>query len=117
MRLLCCFALAKDLGRAANLITHTGKADTDSDRLRQQWQTLVCLSQVLGLAATPTDAAPAGDAADGLSDAAIEDLVAQRQAARKVKNFAESDRIRDELKAQGITLIDKPGGVTTWIRE
>jgi cysteinyl-tRNA synthetase len=33
-----------------------------------------------------------------------------------MKNFAESDRIRDELQAQGITLIDKPGGVTEWHR-
>jgi cysteinyl-tRNA synthetase len=53
---------------------------------------------------------------DGLSDAAIEQLIADRQAARKAKNFAESDRIRDELQTQGITLIDKPGGVTEWHR-
>ena len=36
-----------------------------------------------------------------------------RNAARKAKNFKESDRIRDELLAQGIVLKDGPGG-TTW---
>ncbi|MEO1127468.1 MAG: cysteine--tRNA ligase [Cyanobacteria bacterium J06639_16] len=109
------FALAKELGRAGNLISHEGNADTDSDSLRQQWQTLVCLAQILGLEATPVDVTLTDDDG-GLSDAAIEELIAQRQAARKAKNFAESDRIRDQLKAQGITLIDKPGGITTWIR-
>ncbi len=37
-------------------------------------------------------------------------------AARKAKNWAESDRIRDELAAAGVILEDKPGGVTTWRR-
>ncbi|MEM7761436.1 MAG: cysteine--tRNA ligase, partial [Cyanobacteria bacterium P01_A01_bin.40] len=53
---------------------------------------------------------------DGLSDGEIEALVQQRNDARKHKNYAESDRLRDELQAQGITLIDKPGGVTIWNR-
>lgn len=107
------FDLAKELRRAGNLITHEGKADTEADTLRQQWQTLVCLAQVLGLEAQPQDT-QASEA--GLSDAAIEDLIAQRNAARKAKNFAEADRIRDELQAQGITLLDKAGGITTWHR-
>ncbi len=50
-------------------------------------------------------------AAPGESDAAIDALIEARQAARKAKNFAEADRIRDELKAQGIELIDTPQGV------
>ena len=48
-------------------------------------------------------------------DAEIEDLIAQRQAARAAKNFAEADRIRDELQARGIELKDTPQGVQ-WIR-
>ena len=43
----------------------------------------------------------------------VEALVAQRLAARKVKNFAESDRIRDELTAMGVILKDSKDG-TTW---
>lgn len=43
-------------------------------------------------------------------------LIEQRQAARAAKNFAEADRIRDELKEQGIVLEDTPQGVK-WRRE
>ena len=52
----------------------------------------------------------------GLSNEAINDLINQRNEARKTKNFAEADRIRDELAAQGIVLEDGAGG-TTWRRE
>ena len=44
-------------------------------------------------------------------DSEIEALIEARTAARKAKNWAEADRIRDELKAQGIVLEDTPGGV------
>jgi cysteinyl-tRNA synthetase len=53
--------------------------------------------------------------AEGLSDAQIEELIAQRLAARKAKNWAEADRIRDELKSKGVLLEDGAGG-TTWRR-
>ncbi len=44
-------------------------------------------------------------------DDEIEALIAQRNEARKNKNWAEADRIRDELKSQGIVLEDTPQGV------
>jgi cysteinyl-tRNA synthetase len=44
---------------------------------------------------------------------AIADAIAARNAARKAKNFAESDRIRDALLAKGIVLMDGPQG-TSW---
>ena len=47
--------------------------------------------------------------------ARIEALVEARRAAKKAKNFAEADRIRDELAAEGITLIDTSAG-TEWKR-
>jgi cysteinyl-tRNA synthetase len=51
------------------------------------------------------------------SDAEIEKAIAERQAARKAKNWAEADRIRDELKAKGIVLEDTPQGVKYHIQK
>ena len=51
--------------------------------------------------------------ARGLNAAAIEKRIADRTEARKLKDFAEADRIRDELSAQGVELLDGPEG-TGW---
>jgi cysteinyl-tRNA synthetase len=48
---------------------------------------------------------------DEVLDSEIEAMIAARNAARKARNFAESDRIRDSLAAKGILLEDTPGGV------
>jgi cysteinyl-tRNA synthetase len=62
----------------------------------------------------------AGGAATGvprsIDDVEVEARIAARAAARRAKNWAESDRIRDELAAAGVVLEDKPGGKTTWRR-
>jgi cysteinyl-tRNA synthetase len=50
------------------------------------------------------------------SDPRIDALVAEREAARKSKDFASADRIRDELAAEGIVIKDRPEG-PTWKRE
>lgn len=49
-------------------------------------------------------------------DSEIEALIEERQEARKIKDWATADRIRDELKARGIILKDTPQGVT-WTKE
>ena len=51
------------------------------------------------------------------SSSEIEDLIAARIAAKKARNWAESDRIRDRLKAQGIILEDHPDGTTGWRKD
>ena len=51
----------------------------------------------------------------GPSETDIDAAIAARQAARKAKDFKESDRIRDDLKAKGVILEDGPKG-TTWKR-
>jgi cysteinyl-tRNA synthetase len=52
----------------------------------------------------------------GFSPEKVDELIGERNAARKAKNFKESDRIRDELLAAGIVLEDAPAG-TTWRRK
>ena len=108
------FELAKNLKRAGNLITHDGKPDESSESLREQWMYLVGLAEVLGLEAKP--GMSEAEVNEGLTDEAIAALIEQRKAAKASKDYGEADRIRDELKAQGIQLIDKAGGITDWIR-
>ncbi len=109
------FEVAKELRKEGNLLVHQGKTDTPPQILAEQWRTLVELAGVLGLKADFDQGQP--ESANGLSEAEIEALINQRTEAKKAKNYAESDRIRDNLKSQGITLIDKPGGVTKWHRD
>ena len=64
------------------------------------------------------DSAPggAGSTADEGDDAEIDELVDRRLAARESRDFAEADRIRNELAARGIALEDTPHG-TSWRRD
>ena len=110
--LVIIFELAKELNRERNIIVHQGKTETPANELLQKWQTLITLAEVLGLIAKPETENLVNDS---LSDVYIEELIQQRQTARKTKNFAESDRIRDELLTKGVTLIDSKEG-TRWHR-
>ena len=57
-----------------------------------------------------------GVSADGLSDDDVAAQIAARTEAKKNKDFAQADKIRTDLLAQGIVLEDKPGGLTEWRR-
>ncbi|MCB1620972.1 MAG: class I tRNA ligase family protein, partial [Thiothrix sp.] len=75
------------------------------------------LANLLGLLERDAESWFRGDdmADNGLSDTAIEALVQKRREARAGRDWAASDRIRDELKAQGVVLEDA-GGTTSWRR-
>jgi cysteinyl-tRNA synthetase len=62
------------------------------------------------------EASGVGGRAAPLTDEDVDALIAARIAARKAKDFAESDRIRDQLAAAGVIVEDKPGGKSTWRR-
>ncbi|HEV7722333.1 MAG TPA: cysteine--tRNA ligase [Iamia sp.] len=84
------------------------EALTPADR----WAFLADADRALGLGLAD---AVAPDADESGSDARIDALVAERAAARAARDFATSDRIRDELAAEGIEVVDTPTGAT-WRR-
>ncbi len=63
-----------------------------------------------------SDVAPELLAAQSLTDEAIEALVAERTAAKKARNFARADQIRNELAEKGVILEDSKDGVR-WKRK
>ena len=129
-------AVLQTLAREVN----SAKATGAHQRAAALGAELQALGAVLGLFAIPAaqwfrlakpGAAAAGEAASTgtggpggvgsgtphwIDDAQVEARIAARAAARRAKNWAESDRIRDELAAGGVVLEDKPGGKTTWRR-
>ena len=76
--------------------------DSSKEYLENLFDRLVRLTEVLGIIV---------DKEDEILDSDIEALIAERQVARKEKNFARADEIRDELLAKGIVLKDTREGV------
>jgi cysteinyl-tRNA synthetase len=108
-------AMAVIQGVARDL--NSAKAAGQGERAAALAGVLRELGAVLGLLQqAPGEYLKRGVGAATLSDADIEALLEGRRAARKAKNFGESDRIRDVLAAAGIVLEDKAGGLTTWRR-
>jgi cysteinyl-tRNA synthetase len=108
-------ALAAMQGVAREL--NQAKAMGNSAKAAGAAATLRAMGAVLGvLQQDPDTYLKRSVGAKAMSDADVETLLAARRAARSAKNFAESDRIREQLTAAGILLEDKPGGVTQWRR-
>ncbi|MBC6478201.1 MAG: cysteine--tRNA ligase [Hormoscilla sp. GM7CHS1pb] len=110
------FELAKSIQREVNLRTHQSTQYLSDRQLSITWQTLKQLACILGLEARQEPTASSPDSSLDLDIAWVEKLLHQRQAARQEKRYAESDRLRAELQAAGITVIDRPGGKTEWHR-
>ena len=100
------FDLAREINR---------QKTTDETAAQQLAGLLKELASVLGLLQEDPENYLRGSSEEGITGEAIEALIEQRLQARKAKNWKESDRIRDELKVQGIILEDSPQG-TSWRR-
>ena len=111
------FELAKPLRALANRLERgdsSAAAEARAPELVEQGQLLLELAGVLGLE-SETEAITSSTS-PGPSDAEIQAQIDQRQAAKAAKDFPAADSIRDGLRAQGIELIDRPGGITEWLR-
>lgn len=113
-------ALLDDLNTPAaiahihELATELNRAATPAEKSGLKAQ-LLAAGNALGLLQQNPEAWLKGQSSGGLSDAEIDALIIQRLDARKARNYAESDRIRDTLAAEGVILEDGAGG-TTWRR-
>jgi len=132
------FQLASEINRLRNALVHEahkarGQEAVWKNKLVDLATTLKSLGGILGLlghdpraflqgTVTGHGSLEAGSVAmQGVgvvthTPESIEKLIASRTAARKAKNFAKADRIRNALLEEGIVLEDTPDGRTTWRR-
>jgi cysteinyl-tRNA synthetase len=104
------------LSHLHELATVVNKAGSDAAKAKAKGE-LLASGRLIGLLEQDPEAwfrwAPAG--AEDLTDAEIDRLIEARRNARKCKDFAEADRVREELSRRGVILEDGPKG-TTWRR-
>jgi cysteinyl-tRNA synthetase len=106
------FAVLFDLATEVN----KAKAAKDATQAGMLAQVLVSLANQLGvLTSEPNAFLQGGAPADGLNETDILAKIEARVAAKKNKDFAAADAIRNELKAAGVEILDTPQG-TTWRR-
>ena len=103
-------AMDHDFGAPAAVATifelvRAGHTAVDNGDLAEAASIAATISELSGVLGLVTTGGETGD-----DDSEIDDLVAQRQAARDNKDFAESDRLRDELNVRGIEVEDTAAG-------
>ena len=99
------FALAKELNKAE-----------DEDERTRMAAAMYASGNLMGLLQSDPESWFAGDAQGEIPAEEIEALIEKRNAARKEKDFATADAVRDKLAAAGIKIEDGAGG-TTWRRD
>ncbi len=101
-------ALADDLNapKAMAVVWEVARTDALSTAVRREL--LRAFDLVLGLRLGEARPTAAGD--EWGQDPRIDAMLVERQAAKQTRNFAEADRIRDALKAEGIEIVDSATG-------
>jgi cysteinyl-tRNA synthetase len=94
-------------------VLHDLRGEVNRTRSHELAAQLKALGASVGLLQTDAETFLKG----GGADLDIEALIAERNAAKKAKNYPRADEIRKELEAAGIMLEDKPGGTTEWRRK
>ncbi|MGQ9866764.1 MAG: cysteine--tRNA ligase [Pseudanabaenaceae cyanobacterium] len=107
------FDLAKPLRSAGNALRRQ-EPIRNAGELAIAAQTLHTICGVLGFVREATT--DRHTAKPGMDDEEIQELIGERQQAKKAKNYAKADAIRNHLRERGVELADKAGGVTTWWR-
>lgn len=102
------------ISKVHDVVGQLNKATDDTEKSKLKGA-LIASGQALGLLEEDAEAWLKGGSSDGLAEDEIEALIQKRIEAKKAKDFALSDSIRDDLTKQGIILEDSAAG-TTWRR-
>jgi len=98
-----------DLVRAMNEVAAARRAPSEEERKGLE-TAAACVHELAGVLGLDL---MAGEGSSGGADAEAEKLLAARGEARKHRDFAEADRLRDELAAMGYEIKDRPDGTST----
>ncbi len=112
------FDLSRPLSSLANQLKRGFSPlgdEAENKELQSKWSFLVGLANVLGLQPelSQKEKSPQNQMHNEIE---IIEAIKERKAAKLSKNYAQADKIRQELKDKGIELIDKKNGVTEWIK-
>ncbi len=104
-------ALANQLARDVTELI----SESEKEALYARWKLLVNLAGVLGLKPEQSENTISKQEIRASKSYVLE-AIKKRKEAKLSGDFNAADKIRDELKAKGIELIDKKGGLTDWIQ-